>query len=248
MPLARYNARMTRLDALAARYEPRVRAALIRGCEAAAEAVAVGATPAVAAALVRNAFLVAVLENMYEQCGMAEARDEYDYLTAEYPRKAQAPDEVATGWVARLRRFITTEGATSIRGITETVRKKVRAVLVQAAEAGQGVAEAARTLRAEVATFSRAEAVTIVRTELITASNLGSLMGAEATGLQLDKVWLATPGARTRPTHQAANGQKVGLSQSFTVGGFAARYPGDPLLPAKERVQCRCTQTYRPRE
>lgn len=246
MPLTRYAARLARLDTLELRYEPRVRRALIQGTEAAADAAAAGAAPAVAAALVRNAFLVAVLQDLYEQCGLAEANDEYDYLTR--TQKAQAPAGVSAGWAARLRRFITTEGATSIRGITETVRKKVQQVLAAAADAGLGVREAAAKLRAEVATFSREQAVTIVRTELITASNVGSLMGAEATGLRLNKFWIATPGARTRPTHQAAAGQTVALSQSFTVGGFAARYPGDPLLPAKERVRCRCSIGYKPRE
>lgn len=246
--LARYAARMARMDALEARYEPRVRRALIQGCEAAADAVAAGASPPVAAALFQNRFLVAVLEQLYEQCGGAEAREEYDYLTSTYPQKAQAPPAVATSWLSRLKRFITTEGATSIRSISETMRKKVRGVLVTAAEAGMGVAEAARELRKEVATFSRQEAVTIVRTELISASNFGSLLGAQATGLKLRKFWLSTPGPRTRPAHREADGQTVGLNDSFTVGGFMARYPGDPLLPAAQRIRCRCSQGYKPME
>lgn len=243
--LARYTARMARLDALALKFEPRVRRALILGCEQAAEAVILGASPEVAAALVKNAPLVAALQDLYETCGLAEAREEYDYLTTTYPEKAQAPPGVKDSWAARLRRFITTEGATSIRAITDTVRKKVRAVLTDAAEAGMGVVEAARELRSQVATFSTQQSVSIVRTELISAANQGSLLGAEATGLKLRKFWLATPGPRTRPTHQAANGQTVGLQDFFTVGGEQARYPGDPLLSAKERVRCRCTIAYK---
>lgn len=248
MSTARYNDRMARLDSLATRYEPKVRTALIRGCAAAADAVEAGATPPVAAALVKNSFLVAVLQDLYERCGVAEARDEYYHLTTTYPLKGLLPAAVVADWTSRLRRFITTEGATSIRAITETVRKKVRAVLTEAAELGLSVQEAATKLRQEVATFSRQEAVTIVRTELISASNYGSLIGAQATGIRLQKVWLATPGARTRPSHREADGQAVGLQDFFTVGTGRGRYPGDPLLPAGERIRCRCTQIYRPVE
>lgn len=248
MPLTRYAQRLARLDALEARYAPRVRVALIRGCEGAADAVAVGASPEVAAGLVKNAFLVAVLQDAYEQCGLREAQDEYDHLTTTYPQKAQAPPSVQSGWISRLRRFITSEGATSIRSITESVRKKVRAVLVEAAELGLGARDAAARLRQEVATFSKTEAVTIVRTELATAANTGSLLGAQATGLRLDKFWIATPGPRTRPSHQQADRQAVDIGDSFTVGGFPARYPADPLLPAGERIRCRCSLGYRPKQ
>lgn len=239
---------MARLDALALKFEPRVRRALILGCEAAAEAVAVGASPEVAAALVKNAYLVAALSDMYEACGLAEAQDEYDHLTTTYPRKAQAPADLITSWAGRLRRFISTEGAASIRAITDTVRKKVREVLNVAAEEGLGIAEAARALRREVAAFSGQQAVSIVRTELISASNAGSLMGAESTGLTLEKFWIATPGSRTRPTHAAADGQTVPMRGFFTVGGEPARYPGDPLLSAGERIRCRCSIGYKPAE
>jgi hypothetical protein len=71
-------------------------------------------------------------------------------------------------------------------------------------------------------------------------------MGAEATGLRLNKRWIATPGPRTRDSHRAANGQKVGLQTSFTVGGVLMRYPGDPLAPAREIVACRCAIGYEP--
>lgn len=248
MPLQRYTAKMARLDALERRYVPKVRGAIIRGCEAAADAVEAGASPLVAAALVKNSFLVAALEDLYERCGLVEAKEEYDYLTTRYPQKALPGTALVASWAGRLRRFISTEGATSIRAISETVRKKVRAVLTEAAELGLSVPHAARMLREEVATFSQQEAVTIVRTELITAANVGSLLGAQATGLRLQKLWLATPGSRTRPSHQAANGQAVALDGFFTVGQSQGRYPGDPLLPAGERIRCRCTQTYKPLE
>ncbi|SDY98152.1 phage minor head protein [Hymenobacter psychrophilus] len=240
-----YAARMARLDALAARYAPRLRVALQRDCEAAVAAAEAGASPAVAAAVAGTRFTRAVLEDLYVASGVAEARLQYDALTT---TKAEAPAGLLDVWTSRLRRFISTEGALSLRGIAAGTRAIVVRVLTQAAEAGQGVAEAARTLRQQVAELSQARAVSICRTELISASNYGSLLGAEATGVKLRKRWIATVGPRTRPTHRAADGQRVPLAGTFTVGGAAARYPGDPLLPASERVRCRCAIGFEPVE
>lgn len=245
MSLSRYIQRLARLDTLAARYEPRTRVAIIRACETSAEAAAAGASPEVAAGLVRMLFVQDVLSDMIERCGVAEATEEYDYLTRTYQKALPGAATVAS-WAARLRRYISTEAATSLRAISATIRGKVRAVLQQAADEGLGARDAASLLRSEVATFSVKQAEAIVRTELIGASNAASLMGAEATGLRLRKVWLATPGPRTRPTHREAGGQVTSLASSFTVGGFPARYPGDPLLPASERIRCRCSITYEP--
>lgn len=55
------------------------------------------------------------------------------------------------------------------------------------------------------------------------------------------KEWRATRDGRTRDTHRAMNGQRVGLDGVFvTPGGHRMRYPGDAGLgaPAKETIQC----------
>lgn len=241
-----YAARMARLDTLAARFAPRIRVALIRDAEAAAAAVEAGATPEVAAALVSARFLQPALEELYVAAGLPEATLQYDELTSR--QKALPGVALVADWTTRLRRFISTEGATSIRAISAATRGIIRSVLRTAATDGLSIPDTARALRTKIAALSVERAESIARTELISASSYGSLLGAQATGLRLLQVWLATPGPRTRPTHREAGGQAVPLGSTFTVGGAAARYPGDPLLPAGERVRCRCTVTYRPVE
>jgi hypothetical protein len=236
--------RAARLTALEARYIARMRRALVRSVEPAAAFAEAGAGPELAATRVSSAEVVAVLADLYAAAGMPEARASYASLLP--PVKVQGPAGLAGGWLARLRRFISTEGAAAVRGITETTRQLVRSVLQESAAAGDSVQVAAGKLRARVAQVAPARATRIVRTELITASNVGSLLGAEATGLKLEKVWLATPDGRTRLEHARANDQGVPLQGGvFTVGSYPARYPGDPLLPASERVNCRCSVGYR---
>lgn len=90
----------------------------------------------------------------------------------------------------------------------------------------------------------------IARTEL-----LGSIHEAQHEGVQqmidagrfrADQVsvsWDATNDGVTRPTHIAAeNSGSIRFGQTFIVGGFEMRFPGDRKFgaPAKEIIRCRC--------
>lgn len=89
-------------------------------------------------------------------------------------------------------------------------------------------------------------ATVVARTETIGALNAGRLEAFKALAeddpeLELETFWLATSDSRTRPTHRAAEGQRVPVGQPFIVGGFPLRFPGDPSGPPQEVIQCRCT-------
>lgn len=57
---------------------------------------------------------------------------------------------------------------------------------------------------------------------------------------ELEKTWIATLDGKTRPTHWAADGQRVPLAGTFTIGGEQMRFPGDPAASPAERMNCRC--------
>lgn len=88
-------------------------------------------------------------------------------------------------------------------------------------------------------------AVVVARTAAIGALNAGRADAFEAVaeeiGEPLEKVWLATDDARTRPEHALADGQSVPVGSSFIVGGFELDFPGDPTGPAHLTIQCRCS-------
>ncbi len=50
----------------------------------------------------------------------------------------------------------------------------------------------------------------------------------------------STMDARTRHTHDVADGQTVSFTDPFIVGGFPLAFPGDPTGPPSETVNCRC--------
>lgn len=80
---------------------------------------------------------------------------------------------------------------------------------------------------------------------VVGAMNAGGLSGATMAGAT-EKLWLATPDERTRPTHADANGQVVGIGKAFKVGEAELQYPGDPTTThLEEIINCRCSQAFR---
>jgi len=125
----------------------------------------------------------------------------------------------------------------------------IRVELDQGIHDGEGIPELAdridQTLLNANAERWRNRAVVVARTESLSAYNGGSFdafgVMQQELGMPLEKVWLATMDPRTRDTHFVADGQRAPLLGAFTVGGSSGLFPGDPALPASERIQCRCT-------
>lgn len=88
-------------------------------------------------------------------------------------------------------------------------------------------------------------ATVIARTETIGALNAGRAdafrVVAADSDERLEMFWLATDDSRTRHSHREAEGQRVPVGSPFIVGGAELRFPGDPLGPPQEVIQCRCT-------
>lgn len=232
--------RLARIDAQEATYARKIRLVLMRQVELSAAAIEQGASPEIAAAYVSAAALKPALTSLWMQVIVQEARYQHQELVGE--TKA-APVGPLSDWLQKAKNYVQVEGTIAITRITQTTRKLVRGVLDTALQQGMGAKQAARELR-KVASFSTKRAVTIARTELIAAANYGSFTGAASTGLDLNKVWLATSDGKTRTDHSIANGQVVALQGSFAVGGELGQYPGDPSLSARQRCRCRCTVTY----
>lgn len=56
----------------------------------------------------------------------------------------------------------------------------------------------------------------------------------------LHKIWIATLDGKTRHTHWAADGQRVPLDGTFSIGRDQLRYPADPRGSDAETRNCRC--------
>ncbi len=139
-------------------------------------------------------------------------------------------------------------GATKAELITETTAIMVTQQLKVGAAEGLGAREVARNIRnlwKEIglngATYGTNRAERIARTELVGATNYGSLVGAQQTGLELNKVWLSSRDGVVRKAHTAMEGEKTRKDSIFSNG---LRYPGDPNGRAEDVINCRCTMFF----
>lgn len=132
-----------------------------------------------------------------------------------------------------------------LKGISNVIWSNMQEQLAEGYDAGETTLQLAARLRT-VASISEPRALMIARTELVPAANFASLHQVQLAGFTDDecqKGWLSTEDSRTRPEHHAADGQRVGLSQPFTVGGEKMNFPGDWSLgaTADNVINCRCS-------
>lgn len=58
--------------------------------------------------------------------------------------------------------------------------------------------------------------------------------------VRIEVTWTSIHDNHTREAHRHADGQKVPLGSTFTVGGEQLRFPGDPLGSPDNTINCRC--------
>ena len=173
-------------------------------------------------------------KDIYEKVGV-------EFAQASFRAFKSRKDESAVNdyWVQYMREFAVTESGERIKEVTKTTLSRIRRVIEQGVTEGAGIDVIAREMERSTA-VSRARATTIARTEIISASNRGSLLGMESTGVQMRKEWVSTRDARTRDDHVAVDGQLVEQNEGFNVGGEELKYPGDPMGSAGNVINCRC--------
>lgn len=147
---------------------------------------------------------------------------------------------------AELGDYVTsTEGL--LRAVGERLANVATAELADGLNAGETLDQLRARLRAafarEGAQLGEAREQRIAATESTRAWNAATLGAAQAlTGPDrpLVKQWRTRGDSRVRHAHDEADGQLRLLDETFTVGGFPMRYPGDPSAPADLTVNCRC--------
>jgi len=164
--------------------------------------------------------------NVKHKRGMILKQSQKDYF-----------DEAVNGYIRQW-------SATKVTQISETTAGQVRRLIEQGVSDGLGTEAIGKKIRGVIPGIASYRAATIARTETHTASNIGAMAAAQATGLNLKKEWLAAEDDRTREDHAEADGQIVGLNETFTVGGVEMMEPGDPSAPPEQTINCRCVLAF----
>lgn len=143
-----------------------------------------------------------------------------------------------------MQEYLAAFGGEKIIGISETTRQQVINQIELGRREGLGQRDIAKLIMQRSPTIGRQRAALIARTETHSAGNYGAMQSAKDSGVQMQREWIASGGGRTRNTHEAADGQIVGMDEPFRVGGAELMYPGDPHGPADETINCRCAVGY----
>lgn len=119
---------------------------------------------------------------------------------------------------------------------------RIRQELAQSLVQGETYQQAAKRFKG-VLQNDTAKAVRVAWTEIHRAQEEAAQHCREQAAAKVDfeEVWLASLDGKTRKSHQKMDGKKKQPDGYFHVGRYKARFPGDPSLPAKEVVHCRCT-------
>ncbi len=138
------------------------------------------------------------------------------------------------------------QGADRIQGdVDETTRDAVRDSLIEGASLGESIPDLASRIEDVFAEATESRATTIARTEVQRSANFARWQGQAQTGIVDTREWLTAgdgtpPEGRTRPAHEAMNGQRRSIDEAFQApGGEKAMYPGDFKDPSLT-INCRC--------
>ena len=131
-----------------------------------------------------------------------------------------------------------------MENVNETTKEEISAALLVAMALGSDEEEQRNSLlRAALAAIfanllGKRRRV-IAEHESSTAFNAGTYLAGRQIGAPA-KRWVSRRDERVRDAHRVLNGQKVALMETFNVGGFPIRFPGDPLAPPSLTINCRC--------
>lgn len=168
-----------------------------------------------------------VIEGVYREAGEL-ARDQLGFAFA---FDVQDPNVI---------RAIETQVQRFAVEVNNTTWQALQTSLAEGVSDGETIDQLAERINGIMGDRIRSSKDTIARTETTTASTTGTLESWRQSGVVVGKEWLAAIDDRTRESHVAAHGQRVGLNDSFTVGAATGTGPGN-MGSARENVNCRCT-------
>ena len=120
-------------------------------------------------------------------------------------------------------------------------RQQIQSVMTQGILQGQSVDKIAKNLAKTVGEKNEYQHYRAARTMTTSAENAGRIDAykrAEELGIKMKKQWLAAHDSRTRKSHRHYDGMAIPLNEEFATN---LAFPGDPLGPAEEVYNCRCT-------
>jgi hypothetical protein len=194
--------------------------------------------------LVQQKPLYSGLEKIYTKVGVSAATFSYDWIRNSVPKNKKdfIIDFFNAAWYEEMVNFFRLVGGTTVQGIDDTTRNIINNLLSNILGQNLSRRDQAKLFQETLndPAYNRARSLVIARTESTKTANFGINMGAESSDYEVQKFWINTRDARTRPSHLAMTKDRIALNQPFMVGDVRMMYPGEVGAPAAEVVNCRC--------
>lgn len=187
--------------------------------------------------------------NVYQGTGIDAAFGTFDDMTKksrQFIDTDNGKKNVRSKWLKELE-GIALDETIPARGAVLTTSQEIFVDFVDdALSKGASLTDVAKGLRMKFNEIMPWRSFNIARTEVLSAYNFGSEIGAQETGFQFKRTWLASVDGRERASHRAVSGTPAingGWIVEQPSGGMPdfMRFPGDPRASAANRVNCRCT-------
>jgi len=149
-----------------------------------------------------------------------------------------------------IRDYMRISGLGAVKKISDTTRKDLVRVMLEADKDGLGVRYVANQIfKSTRGNYSKSRSATISRTETHNAASYANHSVAKEMNIpNLQKQWVSVTDDRTRSKHATLNGTIIPMDEDFEVptnfGTALMNRPGDSRGGAANVVNCRCVLLY----
>lgn len=124
-----------------------------------------------------------------------------------------------------------------LSAVPNDVFERIRDEIQEGFNEGDSRDEIAKRIRSQFNAITTGRSKVIAQTETSAAYGFGDHLAQKGAGVQW-RMWLTSGKGNSRPSHAAADGQKVRIDEPFIVGGVPLMYPGDENGPPEEVINC----------
>jgi HK97 family phage portal protein len=126
-----------------------------------------------------------------------------------------------------------------ITNVADNVFADIKAQLEAGLDDGETMDQLQDRVRSAFNIMARSRARTIASTETSAAYGVARQGAMKSAGVKF-KQWLTSGNENVRDAHADAEGQVVGISENFEVGGESLAHPGDPSGAPENVINCHC--------
>ncbi len=196
---------------------------------------------------IRRDVWVDAYQKVYSLVGTKAAVYEYNFLKRDSIKAAGGNPFYNEIWRQAMIKYGQDMGIGFSDTLTDTTLNQIRAALVFGTAnyyTNEQIAQAIRDYT--MGNIGKARAFRIGRTECTTCSSIGKMEASKTYFKEIGeeegyKMWITREDSAVRSSHVQENRTMVKFDENFKLEHGKGMYPGDPNLPAEDRVNCRCS-------